>query len=105
MSSSDDFIQNSASQKQTLLVPLALNLRLAQNSSSCKANEGETLVVDELVLALQVKDNQFSEPQHLGSNEECFPSFPECVVARSFVFREGRNGLSKSFPYPFRISI
>ncbi|GJS86943.1 hypothetical protein Tco_0769579 [Tanacetum coccineum] len=57
----------------------------------------------ELVLALQVKDNQFSEPHTWDHNESGFLLSLSVLCQILFVFREGMDGLSKFFPYPFRI--
>ncbi|GJR94941.1 hypothetical protein Tco_0267115 [Tanacetum coccineum] len=57
----------------------------------------------ELVLALQVKDNQFSEPHTWDHNESGFLLSLSVLCQIFFVFREGMDGLSEFFPDPFRI--
>ncbi|GKB33859.1 hypothetical protein Tco_0873260 [Tanacetum coccineum] len=57
----------------------------------------------ELVLALQVKDNQFSEPHTWDHNESGFLLSLSVLCQILFVFREGVDGLSEFFPHPFRI--
>ncbi|GJS38501.1 hypothetical protein Tco_0624704 [Tanacetum coccineum] len=99
---SDELIRN-RHPKDFPFGSLGTKFEISQNRFFSRQMKGRLWSWMELVLALQMKDNQFGEPHTWDHNESGFLLSLSMFCQILFVFRESMDRLIEFFPHPFRI--
>ncbi|GKF19173.1 hypothetical protein Tco_0067811 [Tanacetum coccineum] len=99
---SDEFIRN-RHPKYFPFGSLGTEFEISQNRFFSRQMKGRLWSWMELVLALQMKDNQFGKPHTWDHNESGFLLSLSMLCQILLVFRESVDGLSEFFPHLFRI--